>query len=128
MTTQRILVIDDEAAILEVIQGCLEELGGYEVLTAASGKAGLELARSHHPSAILLDVSMPVMDGLMVLQSLRTQPETALIPVALLTARVQPADRAIFAQLGVAGVIQKPFDPVELVDQVMGAFGWQPLK
>lgn len=120
---KRILVIDDEEAILEVIQGCLEELGNYEVLVAISGSEGVAIARSQAPDAILLDVSMPEMNGIEVLQQLRNHVETHHIPIALLTAKVQPTDHAVFAQLGVAGVIQKPFDPMELVDQVVEVLG-----
>jgi CheY-like chemotaxis protein len=125
MPNKRILVIDDEEAILEVIQGCLEELGSYEVLTATSGSVGLHLARSQPLDGILLDVSMPGMDGLEVLKQLQTHDETRSIPVVLLTAKVQSEDQAKFKKLGIAGIILKPFDPMELVDQVLVAFGWE---
>ncbi|MBD2033731.1 response regulator [Phormidium sp. FACHB-592] len=124
MSAKRILVIDDEAVILEVIQGCLEELGDMEVLMAASGIEGLQIAQTALPDGILLDVSMPGMDGFTVLRQLQENTVTQKIPVVLLTARVQPEDRAAFAQTGVAGVILKPFDPIALVDQVTDVFGW----
>ncbi len=124
MTAKRVLVIDDEAMILEVIQGCLEELGGMEVLTAASGVEGLQVAQTALPDGILLDVSMPGMDGLEVRRQLQANAVTRSIPVVLLTARVQPEDRAKFAQAGVAGVIVKPFDPIALADQVAAVFKW----
>jgi CheY-like chemotaxis protein len=63
MTTKRILVIDDEDGIREIIQICLEAAAGWEVLTAASGSEGLEKAEAFQPDAILLDVMMPDMDG-----------------------------------------------------------------
>jgi len=124
MPAKRILVIDDEAVILEVIQGCLEELGDMKVLMAASGIEGLQIAQTDLPDGILLDVSMPGMDGFTVLRQLQENAVTQGIPVVLLTARVQPEDRAAFAQTGVAGVILKPFDPIALVDQVAEIFGW----
>ncbi|HEY9627289.1 MAG TPA: response regulator [Coleofasciculaceae cyanobacterium] len=124
--SKRILVIDDESVILEVIQGCLEELGEMEVLTAESGLAGLRMAQTKRPDGILLDVSMPGMDGLEVLRRLQDYKATQSIPIVLLTARVQPEDRAKFAKTGVAGVILKPFDPIALADQVAEAFGWEP--
>lgn len=120
----RILVIDDEERIQEVVQTCLEILGGWEVLTAGSGNEGLLKAQTQQPDAILLDVSMPGMDGLAIFQRLQENPTTQSIPVILLTAKVQPADRERFAQLGVAGVITKPFDPVQLASQVAQALGW----
>lgn len=122
---KRILVVDDEPPIQEVIQGCLEELADWEVWTALSGPEGLQLAQSGQPDGILLDVSMAEMDGLAVLQALKANPATQAIPVVLLTARVQASDRAQFAELPIAGVIQKPFDPLALVDQIADAFGWE---
>ncbi|HEY9739194.1 MAG TPA: response regulator [Coleofasciculaceae cyanobacterium] len=121
---KRILVIDDEERIQEVIQTCLEILCGWEVLTAGSGKEGLLKAETQPPDAILLDVSLPEMDGFTIFQRLQENPVTHSIPVVLLTAKVQSADRAKFTQLGVAGVIIKPFDPVQLAAQVALAVGW----
>ncbi len=124
MTVRRILVIDDEERIQEVVQTCLEILNGWEVLTASSGEEGLLQAQTQQPDAILLDVSLPGMDGLDIWQQLQENPTTQSIPVILLTARVQPADRERFARLGIAGVIPKPFDPVQLAAQVAQALGW----
>jgi CheY-like chemotaxis protein len=124
MAAKRILVIDDEERIQEVVQTCLEILAGWEVLTADSGKEGLLQAETQQPDAILLDVSLSEMGGLTIFQRLQENPVTHAIPVVLLTAKVQPADRAKFAQLGVAGVITKPFDPVQLASQVASTLGW----
>lgn len=124
MTTRRVLVIDDEEAIQEIIQACLEDLGGWDVLVAGSGSQGLLLAASESLDGILLDVSMPEMNGFETLQKLQENPTTQKIPVTLLTARVQPEDKERFAQLGIAGLILKPFDPLTLVEQVAEVFGW----
>jgi two-component system, OmpR family, alkaline phosphatase synthesis response regulator PhoP len=124
MTTRRILVIDDEEAIQEIIQACLEDLGGWDVLVASSGRQGLLIAASEPLDGILLDVSMPEMNGFETLQKLQENPTTQKIPVTLLTARVQPEDKEQFAQLGIAGLILKPFDPLTLVEQVAEVFGW----
>lgn len=126
MAAKRILMIDDEERIQEVVQTCLEILSGWEVLTAGSGKEGLLKAETQQPDAILLDVSLPEMDGLEIFNRLEENPATESIPVILLTAKVQPADRAKFTQLGVAGVITKPFDPVQLASQVASVLGWNP--
>ncbi len=117
----RILVIDDEERIQEVIQISLEILNGWEVLTASSGREGLLQAQNQKPDAILLDVSMPQMDGFATLEKLRSNPATQAIPVIFLTAKVQLADRQQFAKLGMAGVITKPFDPLTLAEQVTAA-------
>lgn len=120
----RILVIDDEDDIREVAKLCLEMVGGWEVLTAGSGSEGLTLAVAEQPDAILLDVMMPDMDGLATFQQLQANIVTQHIPVILLTAKVQPADRHRFAELGVAAMIAKPFNPLNLAGEVAEALGW----
>ena len=122
---KRILVIDDEEPIQEVICGCLEDLADWQVFTAASGIEGLQMAISEPLDGILLDISMPKLDGIEVLRLLKTNPRSRAIPVVLLTARVQPEDQARFAALPIAGVISKPFDPLTLVDQVAEVLGWE---
>ena len=90
---RRILIVDDEDDIREVAQVSLELVGGYEVLTASSGRDGLERARGGQPDAILLDVMMPDMDGPATLVELRADPATRDIPVVFLTAKTQTAER-----------------------------------
>ncbi|MBW4619199.1 MAG: response regulator [Cyanosarcina radialis HA8281-LM2] len=124
MATKRVLVIDDEDVVQEVLQGCLEDVGGWETLLASSGSEGLEIAIAKQPDAILLDVSMPDMDGVETFQQLQNHSATKDIPVILLTAKIQPADRARFSQLGIAGVIAKPFDPMTLADRIATSLGW----
>jgi CheY-like chemotaxis protein len=124
MTRRRVLIIDDEDDIREVTQISLEMVAGWEVLTASSGSAGLEIANALQPDAILLDVMMPGMDGPTTFQKLQADPAIRHIPVILLTAKLQPADRRWFAELGVAGVLAKPFDPLKLAGQVAEALHW----
>ena len=121
---KRILIIDDEDDIREVVQVSLVAVGGFEVVTARSGKEGLDKAASERPDAILLDVMMPGMDGPTTFERLQDNADTRAIPVILLTAKVQAADRRRFSELGVTAVLPKPFDPVTLADQVAGALGW----
>lgn len=123
---KRILVIDDEDDIREVVQVSLEVIGGYEVLTADSGDKGLIKAETEQPDAILLDVMMPDMDGPTTFQALQANHTTRHIPVMLLTAKVQAADRRQFADLGIKAVFSKPFDPMRLANQVTEALGWIP--
>lgn len=125
-TPRRVLVVDDEDDIREVVQVSLELIGGWTVLTARSGREGLARAGSDRPDAILLDVMMPDLDGPTTFRLLQASPATRNIPVILLTARVQGADRRRFASLGVAAVIAKPFDPLKLPGQVAEALGWRP--
>ncbi len=119
-----ILVVDDEQAIRLVIQACLEDLAGWEVLLADSGGAALELALEYPIDAILLDFSMPSMNGIETLAQLRANPDTCDIPVVFLTAQSQSCDQTLFTQLGIVGVMSKPFDPIALVGEVKRLFSW----
>lgn len=125
MSDKHILLIDDEKQLNKVVQMCLHKLGGWTLLVAESGAEGLQLAESQQPDAILLDVMMPDMDGLSVLQQLRENPVTQSIPVIMFTAKVPSLIEEQYADLGIAGIIAKPFDPLELVNQVSNALGWQ---
>lgn len=89
MATKRVLIIDDETRIREVVQACLETMGGWEVLTAASVKEGLVKAEAEQPDAILLDIMMPGMGGLAFLQRQQAIPAIQSIPVIFLTANVE---------------------------------------
>ncbi len=124
MPEKCILVIDDEVRLSAVVQVCLENLGGWNVVVAQSGKEGLIKAETNRPDAILLDVMMPDMDGLTLFQRLQESPTTQTIPVILLTAKAQTSDHAQFMQLGVVGVITKPFDPMTLSEQIATMLDW----
>ncbi len=124
MTTRRVLIVDDEDDIREVAQISLEMVAGWEVLTASSGSVGLKIASADQPDAILMDVMMPDMDGPATFQKLQADPAIRHIPVILLTAKLQPADRKRFVELGVAGVLAKPFDPLRLAGQVSEVLHW----
>jgi CheY-like chemotaxis protein len=121
---RRILIIDDEDDIREVAALSLETVAGWEVMMAPSGAAGIVKAKEQLPDAILLDVMMPLMDGPTTFRELRALPETAHIPVILLTAKVQAADQKRFSDLGVAAVMFKPFDPLALAGDIARALGW----
>ncbi len=124
MTTKRILVIDDEQYIQEVAKICLETVAGWEVMTASSGKEGIIQAEAYQPDVILLDVMMPDMDGITTFERLQANPATKGIPVILLTAKIQAADRRRYAQIGMITAIAKPFNPLELAGQVATALDW----
>ena len=122
--SRKILLVDDEDDIREVAQMSLEMTAGWDVVTAASGAEALRRVAEDRPDAILLDVMMPEMDGPATARALKASDDTAAIPIILLTAKVQAADRRRFDDLGVAGVLSKPFDPMELAAQVSGVLGW----
>lgn len=128
MSTKHILLVDDEDDIREVAGISLETVGGWRVSKAASGTEGIAKALADRPDAILLDVMMPDIDGPTTFGRLQAEPATREIPVILLTAKAQGADLQRFRELGVAGVLTKPFDPMalpgliaELLDQVEDA-------
>jgi CheY-like chemotaxis protein len=123
---RRILLVDDDDGVREVARMSLELVGGYTVTTASSGDEAIEVARRNPPDAVLLDVMMPGLDGPSTYQALQAQHETAHVPVVLLTAKTQPADRRRFAELGVVGVLTKPFDVMTLPTDVAELLGWSP--
>ena len=124
MTTKRILVIDDEDGIREIIQICLEAAAGWEVETAASGSEGLVMAQSMQPDAILLDVMMPDMDGPTTFRQLQANSATQHIPTILLTAKAKITEQQQFIDLGITGVITKPFKAQDLVNQIREILKW----
>jgi CheY-like chemotaxis protein len=119
-----VLVVDDDDAIREIAQVSLEMVAGWEVTVASSGPDALDLAIVDPPDAILLDVMMPSMDGPTTFAGLQADARTRHIQVVLLTAKVQPAERRRWEQLGVAGVLAKPFDPLTLPGQIADLLGW----
>lgn len=122
--TKRILIVDDEEDICQVVQASLEEFGGWQTMLAHSGEEGLEVARTKRPDAILLDVSMPDMDGVQLFEQLQSNPVTQEIPVILLTSKVLACDRKQFADLNVAGIITKPFNPLIVWQMVADLLEW----
>jgi CheY-like chemotaxis protein len=122
--TKSILLIDDEPNLAQVIAVCLESFKGWQVRVVNSGKEGLKIVEALAPDAILLDVMMPEMDGITVFQHLQQNSVTQNIPVILLTAKVQASDRARFAQLDIAGAIAKPFEPLQIANQIACILGW----
>jgi DNA-binding response OmpR family regulator len=120
VTVKKILVIDDEDDLCKLIQTCLEIMGGWQVITASSGNEGLKLAQVNLPDAILLDVMMPDMDGLSTFKQLQSNPKISNIPVILMTAKGRFVESK-FTELGVKGVINKPFNPLKIADRVAAA-------
>jgi two-component system OmpR family response regulator len=113
---RKVLLIDDDHNIRLVAEIGLEL--AFEVLTAASGVEGLAIAEAENPDVILLDVKMPGMDGPETLAKLKENPVTAGIPVVFLTASVQTHEMEEYRKLGVAGIIQKPFDPMTMPEEL----------
>jgi len=114
----KVLIVDDADDVRFVASHALGVMGGMEVLSAASGEEGVRIAVAERPDCILLDFTMPGMDGDETLERLRALPETRDIVVIFLTSRVRASEIALNHSGQVAGVIQKPFDVTKLAGQV----------
>ncbi len=117
-----VLVADDDEDVLGLVRLLLTR-PGYLTVVARDGAEALAAAREWIPDLALLDVTMPVMDGYAVTRELRRDPATKHIPVILLTARTQPADRAEGLEAGASLYITKPFSPQELHNSVTAVLG-----
>jgi len=106
----RVLVVDDDPAIRLICKTWLK-LDGHEVIEAADGQQALELAIAEDPAVVLLDLSMPVLDGLAVAKALREHERTRKLPVVVLTGETDVRVAKHAYELGVAGFFTKPFDP-----------------
>ena len=110
---ERILHIEDDASIQEIARVALEVLGGFTVQTCASGAAGLAAVPSFEP-----DLMMPGMDGPETLRQLEQMQVLEKCPVVFMTAKIQPAEIDEYKRMGAADVIEKPFDPMTLSDNL----------
>src|SRR5262245_7965466 len=109
-----ILIIEDEPAILANLARFLR-LEGYEVLVAADGAAGLELARTAQPALVLCDLLMPRLDGRKVLHELRADEATRSLPLIFLTASAEPSEREARMDQGASDYLVKPVDLKDLL-------------
>ena len=114
---RKILVVDDEAVLVETIAYNLEQ-AGYQVLTAADGGSALEAARRETPDLVILDIMLPEMDGLEVCRQLRREHTTATIPIMMLTAKGDEIDKVVGLEVGADDYVTKPFGRRELLARV----------
>ncbi|HLF94460.1 MAG TPA: response regulator transcription factor [Planctomycetota bacterium] len=114
---QTVLIIDDEPELLKLLDYNLTK-SGYLAISAKDGPGGLEMARKHAPDLVILDVMMPGMDGWEVCKKLRQDPATASIPLIMLTAKAEEADRVLGLELGADDYLTKPFGVRELLARV----------
>ena len=124
MTARRILVVDDDPDIRRIAALALERIGGFRVVLADGAEEALAAASAPDvPDLILLDVTMPGMDGPETLRAFRARPETAQVPVVFFTATSNDADVERLRALGAVGVIPKPFDIADLPRRVRDILG-----
>ena len=111
---RKILVVDDEPQIIKVLKGYLEK-AGFQVVTAGDGQMALLLFQREKPDFVILDLNLPGMDGLEICTAIRRESN---VPILMLTARVEEADRIIGLELGADDYVIKPFSPREVVTRV----------
>ena len=111
----KILVIEDDPATREMLVGLLENVGNYDVISAATGKEAELLTNSHCPDVILLDLGLPDMDGTSVLKKVR---EWSIVPIIVVSARSSEADKVAALDEGADDYIQKPISTIELLTRI----------
>jgi len=115
---EKILYVEDQEDIQEIAKLALVNLGGYNVKICSSGEEALKEMESFNPDLFLLDVMMPNMDGPQTLCEIRKNTAFAKTPVIFMTAKVQPEEISEYIALGIVGVINKPFDPMTLANEI----------
>ena len=117
MATPSVLIADDDAVSMYLLRHCLTS-AGFRVCCALDGREALAMMKDESPALVILDVMMPVMDGLEVLRHAKASPDLAAIPVIVVTSREQDSDILEAVKLGAADYLVKPFMPTELLTRV----------
>jgi two-component system, OmpR family, alkaline phosphatase synthesis response regulator PhoP len=114
---EKILIVDDEKDIVKMLDYNLKK-EGFRTVSASNGEDALDLAFKEHPDIILLDLMLPGMDGLEVCKALKKEGKTASVPIIMLTAKTQEADKIVGLELGADDYVTKPFSPRELIARI----------
>lgn len=114
---RRVLLVEDNEDNRRVYRTILEHYG-YEVIEAVDGEEGVRLARRERPDLILMDVSIPLLDGWQATRILKAEPATSHIPIIALTAHAMQSDRQMATDVGCDGYLAKPVSPREVADMV----------
>src|SRR5215468_11004653 len=117
MSKAKVLVIEDDRSLAEVLSYNLKG-AGYEVLVATDGQDGLLKAETKSPDLVVLDLMLPVVDGLDVCRRLRAQPATREIPIIMLTAKAEESDEIVGFSLGADDYVTKPFSVKVLLERI----------
>lgn len=121
LAPKKILIVEDEADIAQLVKLYLEK-EGFQTLTAITGVEAQKLVGSDRPDMMILDLMLPEMDGLELCKKIRNKPETALLPIIMLTAKAEESDTIIGLELGADDYVTKPFSPKALVARVNALF------
>ena len=122
ISVQRILVVEDHEDNRRILRDLLTS-SGYEMIEAVNGAEGLAMAKTHKPDLILMDISIPIIDGWEATQVLKHDPETRQIPIIALTAHALASDREKAMEVGCDGYLAKPCEPRAVVAEVQRFLG-----
>ena len=117
MSTEKVLVVDDDKSIVKILKGYLEQ-AGFQVVTAYQGDVALHLLRRENPDVLLLDLMLPDKDGWDLTRIIRNDPSLSRIPIIMITARIEDTDKIIGLELGADDYITKPFNTREVVARI----------
>jgi two-component system alkaline phosphatase synthesis response regulator PhoP len=123
MAKGKILVVDDEVYIVQILEFSLSRIEGYEVITATDGEEALEKVREGRPDLVVLDVMMPRMDGYEACRRLKAEESTKDIPVILLSAKGRAMDQNKGFEVGADDYMTKPFSPRKLIEKIKTVLG-----
>lgn len=117
LITKKILIVEDDPGVLRATSFILEK-EGYQIITAQDGLEGLKKAREDNPDLLILDVMLPGIDGFEICHSLRSEPQTADMPILMFSAKGQESDKATGLKMGADDYITKPVDREVLIERV----------
>jgi CheY-like chemotaxis protein len=117
MAIRKVMLVDDDASIRRIGEICLSKVGKWEVVLCHSALHALEVVETEQPDVILLDVMMPQLDGITAFPDLQRKTKRG-IPIIFMTAKVMKHELGRYLDLGAAGVISKPFEPITLPTEV----------
>lgn len=121
LTPKKILIVEDEPDIAQLVKFYLEK-EGFRTHVAKSGGEALKLLKSEGPDLVMLDLMLPEIDGIEVCKRIRNAPDTALLPIIMLTAKAEESDTIVGLELGADDYVTKPFSPKALVARVKALF------
>lgn len=124
MATRLILLIEHEAGIREVLEACLRDLGGWRTVLASSIKEAINLCVQQRPDVILVDTSTPEIDALLFIEELKVYSAEYFVPILLISSRANWFSTERLHQMGFAGAVNKPFNPLTLSQSISQMLGW----